>query len=119
MLETSCANQECAPSCARAVDQAQLVEPATGDFVQPARSKPPPDSAPSNVSVQLVVSTAEGGSSALVEDRFGSSFAGQFESYLGLASEDDFRTALRFDKKSYPATLGSGIALMKLSYPGG
>ena len=34
-------------------------------------------------------------SSALVEDRFGSSFAGQFESYLGIASEADFLTAVR------------------------
>lgn len=34
-------------------------------------------------------------SSALVEDRFGSSFAGQFESYLGLESETDFLTAVR------------------------
>jgi phosphoenolpyruvate synthase/pyruvate phosphate dikinase len=34
-------------------------------------------------------------SSALVEDRFGSSFAGQFESYLGLEDEDDFVTAVR------------------------
>src|SRR5258708_12368720 len=34
-------------------------------------------------------------SSALVEDRFGSSFAGQFESYLGLDSEADFITAIR------------------------
>ena len=34
-------------------------------------------------------------SSALVEDRFGSSFAGQFESYLGVESEDDFLTAVR------------------------
>jgi len=34
-------------------------------------------------------------SSALVEDRFGSSFAGQFESYLGLESEDEFTTAVR------------------------
>ena len=34
-------------------------------------------------------------SSALVEDRFGSSFAGQFESYLGLTSEADFLTAVR------------------------
>jgi pyruvate, water dikinase len=34
-------------------------------------------------------------SSALVEDRFGSSFAGQFESYLGLSGEADFLTALR------------------------
>jgi pyruvate,water dikinase len=34
-------------------------------------------------------------SSALVEDRFGSSFAGQFESYLGLESEADFLTAVR------------------------
>jgi len=34
-------------------------------------------------------------SSALVEDRFGSSFAGQFESYLELDGEDDFLTAVR------------------------
>ncbi len=34
-------------------------------------------------------------SSALVEDRFGSSFAGQFESYLGVDSEADFQTAVR------------------------
>ncbi|HUH92072.1 MAG TPA: PEP/pyruvate-binding domain-containing protein [Casimicrobiaceae bacterium] len=34
-------------------------------------------------------------SSALVEDRFGSSFAGQFESYLGLETEDEFVTAVR------------------------
>lgn len=34
-------------------------------------------------------------SSALVEDRFGSSFAGQFESYLGLENEADFITAVR------------------------
>ena len=34
-------------------------------------------------------------SSALVEDRFGSSFAGQFESYLGLETEADFLTAVR------------------------
>jgi pyruvate,water dikinase len=34
-------------------------------------------------------------SSALVEDRFGSSFAGQFESYLDLASESDFLIAVR------------------------
>jgi pyruvate,water dikinase len=34
-------------------------------------------------------------SSALVEDRFGSSFAGQFESYLGLDNEADFLTAVR------------------------
>ena len=34
-------------------------------------------------------------SSALVEDRYGSSFAGQFESYLGLESEADFTTAVR------------------------
>lgn len=34
-------------------------------------------------------------SSALVEDRFGSSFAGQFESYLDLESEADFLTAVR------------------------
>lgn len=34
-------------------------------------------------------------SSALVEDRFGSSFAGQFESYLGLEDETEFLTAVR------------------------
>jgi len=34
-------------------------------------------------------------SSALVEDRYGSSFAGQFESYLGLDNEVDFLTAVR------------------------
>src|SRR5688572_10869476 len=34
-------------------------------------------------------------SSALVEDRFGSSFAGQFESYLGLEDEAEFVTAVR------------------------
>ncbi|HET7597399.1 MAG TPA: PEP/pyruvate-binding domain-containing protein [Burkholderiales bacterium] len=34
-------------------------------------------------------------SSALVEDRYGSSFAGQFESYLGLENEADFLVAVR------------------------
>jgi pyruvate,water dikinase len=34
-------------------------------------------------------------SSALVEDRFGTSFAGQFESYLGLDGEQEFVTAVR------------------------
>jgi pyruvate,water dikinase len=34
-------------------------------------------------------------SSALVEDRFGSSFAGQFESFIGIETESDFITALR------------------------
>lgn len=34
-------------------------------------------------------------SSALVEDRFGSSFAGQFESFLGIEDESDFITAVR------------------------
>jgi pyruvate,water dikinase len=34
-------------------------------------------------------------SSALVEDRFGSSFAGQFESFLGLETEAEFLTAVR------------------------
>jgi pyruvate, water dikinase len=34
-------------------------------------------------------------SSALVEDRFGSSFAGQFDSYLGLETEAEFVTAVR------------------------
>jgi phosphoenolpyruvate synthase/pyruvate phosphate dikinase len=34
-------------------------------------------------------------SSALVEDRYGSSFAGQFESFLGIENEADFVTAVR------------------------
>jgi pyruvate,water dikinase len=34
-------------------------------------------------------------SSALVEDRFGSSFAGQFESYLGIEHEEELLTAVR------------------------
>lgn len=34
-------------------------------------------------------------SSALVEDRDGTSFAGQFESFLGLQNEEDFLTAVR------------------------
>lgn len=34
-------------------------------------------------------------SSALVEDRFGSSFAGQFESFLGIETEADFITSVR------------------------
>ena len=34
-------------------------------------------------------------SSALVEDRDGASFAGQFQSYLGLEAEEDFLTAVR------------------------
>ncbi len=34
-------------------------------------------------------------SSALVEDRFGSSFAGQFESFLGIETEIDLLTAVR------------------------
>ena len=34
-------------------------------------------------------------SSALVEDRFGSSFAGQFESFIGLESEEDFVIAVK------------------------
>ncbi len=34
-------------------------------------------------------------SSALVEDRFGSSFAGQFESYLGVELESEFLTVVR------------------------
>jgi pyruvate,water dikinase len=49
---------------------------------------------------QLVVARADAAptvvrSSSLVEDRFGSSFAGQFESYLGLDNEADFLTAVR------------------------
>jgi pyruvate, water dikinase len=34
-------------------------------------------------------------SSALVEDRYGSSFAGQFESFLGIETESDFITSVR------------------------
>jgi phosphoenolpyruvate synthase/pyruvate phosphate dikinase len=34
-------------------------------------------------------------SSALVEDRYGSSFAGQFESFVGIESEEDFLSAVR------------------------
>jgi pyruvate,water dikinase len=34
-------------------------------------------------------------SSALVEDRHGSSFAGQFESFLGITEDEDFLTAVR------------------------
>ena len=34
-------------------------------------------------------------SSALVEDRFGSSFAGQFESFLGLEDKTEYLTAIR------------------------
>lgn len=34
-------------------------------------------------------------SSALVEDRLGASFAGQFQSFLGIDSEEDFITAIR------------------------
>ena len=34
-------------------------------------------------------------SSALVEDRFGSSFAGQFESFIGIETEADFITTVR------------------------
>ncbi len=34
-------------------------------------------------------------SSALIEDRAGANFAGQFESFLGLSSEEEFVTALR------------------------
>jgi pyruvate,water dikinase len=34
-------------------------------------------------------------SSALIEDRAGATFAGQFESFLGLANETDFLTAVR------------------------
>jgi pyruvate,water dikinase len=34
-------------------------------------------------------------SSALVEDRFGSSFAGQFESFVGVETEEDFVTAVK------------------------
>ena len=43
-----------------------------------------------NVNTPIVVR-----SSALVEDREGSSFAGQFESFLGLSGEKEFLTAIR------------------------
>jgi pyruvate, water dikinase len=49
---------------------------------------------------QALVARAKGAatvvrSSALLEDRYGSSFAGQFESYLGLDNQADFLTAVR------------------------
>jgi len=47
---------------------------------------------------RAVIASGERGvvrSSALVEDRFESSFAGQFQSYLGLETEEDFLTAVR------------------------
>src|SRR5256885_8962053 len=34
-------------------------------------------------------------SSALIEDRAGANFAGQFESFLGITDEDEFITAVR------------------------
>jgi pyruvate, water dikinase len=54
-------------------------------------------------------------SSALVEDRYGSSFAGQFESYLGLETETDFITAVR----SCWAALWSTRALRYMATHGG
>ena len=54
-------------------------------------------------------------SSALVEDRYGSSFAGQFESYLGLDTEADFVTAVR----SCWAALWSTRALRYMATHGG
>jgi len=54
-------------------------------------------------------------SSALVEDRYGSSFAGQFESYLGLETEADFVTAVR----SCWAALWSTRALRYMATHGG
>ena len=54
-------------------------------------------------------------SSALVEDRYGSSFAGQFESYVGLETEEDFITAVR----SCWAALWSARALRYMATHGG
>jgi len=54
-------------------------------------------------------------SSALVEDRYGSSFAGQFESYLGLETEADFVTGVR----SCWAALWSTRALRYMATHGG
>jgi pyruvate,water dikinase len=53
-------------------------------------------------------------SSALVEDRFGSSFAGQFESFIGVESETDFITAV----KSCWAALWSTRALRYMATHG-
>ncbi len=53
-------------------------------------------------------------SSALVEDRFGSSFAGQFESFVGVESEEDFVTAV----KSCWAALWSTRALRYMATHG-
>ena len=65
-----------------------LDQPITADVVDPLLS------AWRELSEQTGALTAVR-SSALVEDRFGSSFAGQFESFLGLESEADFITAVR------------------------
>jgi pyruvate, water dikinase len=54
-------------------------------------------------------------SSALVEDRYGSSFAGQFESYVGLETEEDFITAVR----ACWAALWSARALRYMATHGG
>jgi pyruvate,water dikinase len=68
-------------------------------------------------------------SSSLVEDRYGSSFAGQFESYLGLDSEADFLTAVRacwaalwaprilrymLDRDASPAETAMGVLVQPL-----
>jgi pyruvate, water dikinase len=68
-------------------------------------------------------------SSSLVEDRFGSSFAGQFESYLGLETEEDFLTAVRacwaalwaprvlrhmLNQKASPADTAMGVLIQPL-----
>ena len=50
-------------------------------------------------------------SSALVEDRSGSSFAGQFESFLGLENESEYHTAIR----ACWAALWAGRALRYLA----
>src|SRR5262245_8752433 len=43
-------NHECVGVCDCAVDHCQSCEPLSALWVQPARSKPPPESAPSKVS---------------------------------------------------------------------
>lgn len=68
-------------------------------------------------------------SSSLVEDRYGSSFAGQFESYLGPDTEADFLTAVRacwaalwsprilrhmLNQKASPAETAMGVLVQPL-----
>ncbi len=88
---------------ARAVFQTTGIEPRRhalrvklGLMEQPIA----PEIAESLLAVWRTITSAPGirlavRSSALVEDRLGSSFAGQFESYLGVASQADFLTAVR------------------------